>query len=69
MAKTIRNKFDKYLTYENLMNAHNLTAKGKTRRKDVILFNLKKEEYIHWLLEELKTGKYKHREIQHILHI
>ena len=60
MAKTIRNKFDKYLTYSNLMEAHKLTAVGKTKKKDVILFNLKKEEYINWLLEELKTGRYKH---------
>lgn len=46
MAKTIRNKFDKYLTYENLMKAHELAAKGKRNKKDIILFNLKKEEYI-----------------------
>ena len=60
MARTIRNKFDKYLTYTNLMEAHRLTSGGKSKKKDVILFNLKKEEYISWLLEELKTGKYKH---------
>lgn len=60
MARTIRNKFDKYLTYSNLMEAHRLTSGGKSKKKDVILFNLKKEEYINWLLEELKTGRYKH---------
>lgn len=63
MAKTIRNKYDKYLTYENLMKAHEFTSRGKRNRKDVILFNLKKEEYINWLLEELRTEKYKHRKI------
>lgn len=60
MAKTIRNEFNKYLTYENLMKAHILSRKGKTCRKKVILFDLKKEEYIKWLLEELDTGRYKH---------
>ena len=29
-------------------------------RKDIILFELKKEEYIMWLYEQLKTKKYKH---------
>ena len=49
MPKTIRNEFDKQLTYENLMIAHKLSRKGKGYRKDVILFNLKQEEYIMWL--------------------
>lgn len=60
MAKTIRNEFDKYLTYEKLMEAHQLSRKGKVCRKEVILFELKKEEYITWLLEELQAGRYKH---------
>ena len=40
MSKTIRNEFDKQLTYEKLMIAHKLSRKGKGYRKDVILFNL-----------------------------
>ncbi len=60
MAKTIRNEFDKYLTYDNLMKSHVLSRKGKTSRKEVILFDLKQEEYINWLLEQLKNGTYKH---------
>ena len=60
MAKTIRNQFDKYLTYKNLMRAHRLSRKGKTTKREVILFDLKKEEYIQWLLEQLKTGQYQH---------
>lgn len=60
MAKTIRKQFDKYLTYENLLQAHILSRKGKTSRKDVILFDLKQEEYISWILEGLKNGTYKH---------
>ena len=60
MPKTIRNEFDKKLTYNNLMKSHILSRKGKGYRAEVILFNLKQEEYIIWLLEQLQTGKYRH---------
>ena len=60
MAKTIRHEFDKYLTYDNLMKAHLLSRKGKNYKKEVILFNLKQEEYIRWLYEQLKNGTYTH---------
>ena len=60
MPKTIRNEFDKYLTYENLMKSHMLTRKGKTLKREVILFDEKKEEYIKWLLNELSSQHYKH---------
>lgn len=60
MAKTLRNEYDKYLTYENLMKAHLQSRKGKGYRKEIILFNLKQEEYIMWLKEQLETEKYKH---------
>ena len=60
MPKTIRNKYYKYLTYEKLMEAHIKSRKGKGLRKEIILFNLKQEEYILWLLEELRNKTYKH---------
>ena len=60
MPKTIRNLFDHKLTYENLMMAHIESRKGKSSRKEIILFNLKQEEYIMWLYEKLKLGTYKH---------
>lgn len=60
MPKTIRNQYDKKLTYENLMKAHLESRKGKTLRREIILFNLKQEEYIMWLYEQLKNGTYKH---------
>ena len=60
MPKTLRNEYDKYLTYENLMKAHLQSRKGKGYRKEIILFNLKQEEYIMWLKEQLETEKYKH---------
>ena len=61
MPKTIRNKYYKNLTYEKLLEAHIKARKGKGYRKEIILFNLKQEEYIMWLLEQLKTKTYKHR--------
>ena len=60
MPKTIRNEFEKKLSYESLMKAHKLSKKGKGYRKEIILFNLKQEEYIMWLYEKLKSGTYKH---------
>ena len=60
MPHTIRNKFDQYLTYEKLLQAHTRCKKGKGLRKEIILFNLKQEEYILWLLQKLKTGTYEH---------
>ena len=60
MAKTIKNEYEKALSYENLMKAHLQSRKGKGYRKEIILFNLRQEEYIMWLYEQLKTQKYKH---------
>lgn len=62
MPKTIRNKFDYYLTYEKLMEAHMKSKKGKGYRKEIIEFNLKQEEYIMWLLEQLKTQIFKNKQ-------
>ena len=60
MPKTIRNKFKSCLTYEKLMQAHIKSRKGKGYRREIIEFNLKQEDYLIWLLEQLKTKKYKH---------
>lgn len=60
MPRKIRNEYDKKLTYENLMKAHKLSKRGKGYRKDIILFELKKEEYIQWLYEKLKNLTYEH---------
>lgn len=60
MPKTIKNCFETHLTYTKLMEAHYKSRKGKGYRKDVILFNLKQEEYIMWLYEKLKNKTYKH---------
>ena len=60
MPKTIRNQYYKNLTYEKLMQAHLKSRKGKGYRKEIILFNLKQEEYIMWLYEKLKNKTYIH---------
>ena len=60
MPKTIRNKYKENLTYEKLLDAHIKSRKGKGYRKEIILFNLKQEEYIMWLYEKLKNKTYKH---------
>ena len=60
MPKTIKNKYDEYLNYNKLMEAHIKCQKGKMNRLNVIKFNLKKEEYIQWLYEQLKNRTYKH---------
>ena len=60
MPKTLRNKWNQCLTYEKLMEAHKLSKKSKGHRKEIILFNLKQEEYIGYLLEKLQTKEYKH---------
>lgn len=60
MPKTIRNEFDKCLTYDNLLKAHNLSQKGKTLKNEIVLFNLRREEYLNWLYKELRAGTYEH---------
>ena len=60
MPNTVRNSYYKNLTYEKLMEANIKSKKGKGYRNEIIKFNLKQEEYIIWLLEQLKTKKYKH---------
>ena len=60
MPKTIRNSFDKKLTYNKLMEAHKKSRKGKGYRTEIIKFNLKQEEYLMWLYNELKNQTYEH---------
>lgn len=68
MARTIRNEYDKKLSYENLMKAHNLSKRGKGYRKEIIKFNIKKEEYIMWLYKNLSIGEYKYRRLLYFLY-
>ena len=58
MPQTIRNKYDKLLTYDKLLEAHKKSLRGKGAKGEIILFNLKQEEYIMNLYNELKNGTY-----------
>lgn len=60
MPKTIRNQYDKYLTYENLMRCHKKCKQGKGARENVIRFDFRREEYIMYLYKALKEQTYKH---------
>ena len=60
MAKWIRNEYSKKLSYKNLYKAHLKARKGKSYREEIIKFNLKQEEYIKYLYEQLRNKKYKH---------
>ena len=60
MPKTLRNEYDKKLTYISLMKAHIKSKKGKGYRIENINFNLKQEEYLMYLFNELKNMTYKH---------
>lgn len=60
MPKTVRNQFDKYLTYANLTKAHKLSKCGKSSRENIIKFELKREEYLLWLYNSLKNQTYRH---------
>ena len=60
MPKTIRNKFDSLLTYDKLLEAHKRSVRGKGTKGEIILFNLKQEEYIMNLYNKLKDGTYIH---------
>ena len=60
MPKTLRNEYDKKLTYENLLIAHYKSRKGKGYIDEIIKFNLKQEDYIKWLYENLKNMTYRH---------
>ncbi len=57
---TCTNSVKMYRKTDKYMEAHYKSRKGKGYRKDVILFNLKQEEYIMWLYEKLKNKTYKH---------
>lgn len=60
MPKTIRNEYEKYLTYDKIMEAHKKSSANKNCRRDVVLFNLKQEAYVSYIYQELKQQTYKH---------
>lgn len=59
MPKTIRNVYDKCLSFEELLKAHKMARRGKREKIEVIIFELNLESELIKLVEELKHGKYK----------
>lgn len=64
MCKTIKNCFDKKLTYENLMSAYYRASKRKGNKRELLRFNMDLETNICSILKEIKeetfvTGKYR----------
>ena len=59
MSKTIKNSFDKKLTFSNILQAYKRSIKSKGNKKNVIKFSINLETNICNLLNELKSNKYK----------
>ena len=58
MPKTIKNSFDKNLTFEKLMQAHKRAKKNKSYKSEVIKFELNLENNICNLLQKIKNNQY-----------
>ncbi len=59
MSKTIRNVFNKHLTFEALLDAHQRSLKNKGNKKEILTFNIDLETNICNILKKLKNGTYK----------
>ena len=59
MPKTIRNKFNKYLTFSKMLEAHYRASLDKTNKKEVILFEMDLETNIIKIINDIKNDKYK----------
>ena len=59
MSKTIRNVFDRKLTYIKLIEAHYRAVLGKKKKREVLLFEEDLETNVYNLLYKLERGIYK----------
>lgn len=59
MPKTVRDVYNKAVSFEKLLKSHNRARRGKREKKEVILFELNLENEILNLENELKLGRYK----------
>ena len=59
MSKSIKNCYDKKLTFDNLLSAHNRARKGKRDKREVILFQMDLETNLINLYNNLKNGTYR----------
>ena len=60
MPKTIRNVYDKEVSFEKLLEAHRKARRGKREKRNVILLELVLEEQLLQLEKDLKNCTYKH---------
>ena len=60
MPKTIRNVYDKEVSFEKLLEAHRKARRGKREKRKVILLELVLEEQLLQLEKDLKNCTYKH---------
>lgn len=58
MPKTIRNVFDKNLTYEKLIQAHYRAVEGKRHKEEILRFEMDLETNIANIMYSLETGTY-----------
>ena len=59
MPNKIKNCFDKNLTFEKMIEAHERAKRGKTSRYEVLNFDLNLEANIVNLVESIRNNKYK----------
>ncbi len=59
MPRTIKNSFDKHLTFEKIYAAHLRARKQKTSKSELIRFEMNLENNLMNLLNSLKKGTYK----------
>ena len=66
MPKTIRNVYDKEVSFEKLLEAHRKARRGKREKRNVILLELVLEEQLLQLEKDLKNCTYKQWQIYKI---
>lgn len=59
MSKTIKNLYDKKLTFQKLLEAHKRASINKTNKPELLKFNIDLETNIINILNSLKKGIYK----------
>ena len=58
MSKTIKKCFYEKLTFKKMLEAHVRARKGKTYKKEIVLFEMDLETNIIRIIDDIKEGKY-----------
>ena len=59
MPKTLRNVYDKNLTFENIVKAYNNAKKNKHKTEELLIFEMNLETNLYNLYRDLKACRYK----------